>query len=46
VQNRVPKIDNTCEELNWQPRVTMKDALERIFESYRAHVRDAQDLMN
>ncbi len=46
VQNRVPKIDNTCEELNWKPKITMKDALERIFESYRAHVRDAQALVN
>jgi len=46
VQNRVPKIDNTCEELNWKPKITMKDALERIFESYRAHVRDAQSLVN
>lgn len=46
VQHRVPKIDNTCEELNWKPKVTMKDALERIFESYRAHVRDAQSLVN
>jgi nucleoside-diphosphate-sugar epimerase len=46
VQNRVPKIDNTCKDLNWQPRVTMQDALERIFESYRAHVREAHDLMN
>src|SRR5207244_1746347 len=44
VQNRVPKIDNTCEELGWKPKITMKDALERIFESYRAHVRDAQSL--
>jgi nucleoside-diphosphate-sugar epimerase len=46
VQNRVPKIDNTCKDLNWQPRVTMVDALQRIFESYRTHVREAQDLMN
>lgn len=46
VQNRVPKIDNTCKDLNWQPKVTMKDALERIFESYRAHVREAQNLVN
>ncbi len=46
VQNRVPKIDNTCQDLNWQPRITMQDALKRIFESYRSHVRDAQDLMN
>ncbi|MGE0115768.1 MAG: bifunctional UDP-4-keto-pentose/UDP-xylose synthase [Steroidobacteraceae bacterium] len=46
VQNRVPKIDNTCKDLNWQPRVTMQDALQRIFESYRSHVRDAQALMD
>jgi nucleoside-diphosphate-sugar epimerase len=46
VQNRVPKIDNTCKDLEWQPRVTMKDALERIFESYRAQLREAKDLMN
>lgn len=46
VKNRVPKIDNTCADLNWKPRVTMDQALERIFESYRSHVRDAQDLLN
>jgi nucleoside-diphosphate-sugar epimerase len=46
VQNRVPRIDNTCADLNWKPRVTMQDALERIFESYRAHVREAQALVN
>jgi len=46
VQNRVPKIANTCADLNWQPRVTMQDALERIFESYRSHVREAQALVS
>jgi nucleoside-diphosphate-sugar epimerase len=46
VQNRVPKIANTCTDLNWKPRVTMQDALERIFESYRTHVRDAQALVS
>jgi nucleoside-diphosphate-sugar epimerase len=46
VQNRVPKITNTCEDLHWQPKVTMQDALQRIFESYRTHVREAQQLMD
>jgi nucleoside-diphosphate-sugar epimerase len=46
VQNRVPKITNTCADLNWQPKVTMQDALQRIFESYRTHVREAQQLMD
>ena len=30
VQNRVPKIDNTCADLDWQPSVNMQDALKRI----------------
>lgn len=46
MQNRVPKIDNTCADLRWQPRITMQDALQRIFESYRTHVREAQSLIN
>ena len=29
VQNRVPKIDNTMRELDWQPRVDMEDALKQ-----------------
>jgi len=46
VQNRVPKIDNTCAELNWKPAVTMEDALARIFDSYRSQVGEAQGLVN
>ena len=45
VQNRVPKIDNTCAELGWQPRVTMDEALVRIFEAYRGDVARAQALV-
>jgi nucleoside-diphosphate-sugar epimerase len=45
VQNRVPLIENTCVELNWEPRVTLQDALARIFESYRTHVSDASLLL-
>jgi nucleoside-diphosphate-sugar epimerase len=46
VQNRVPQIDNTCAELNWRPRVTMEDALTRIFDSYRSQVAEAKGLVN
>jgi nucleoside-diphosphate-sugar epimerase len=46
VQNRVPKIDNTCAELHWQPRVGMEDALRRILDSYRTQVSVAQALVN
>jgi len=46
VQNRVPKIDNTCAELHWQPRVTMEDALKRILDSYRSQVGEAKSLVN
>ena len=31
VQNRVPKITNTCDELKWKPRVDMATALEAYF---------------
>jgi nucleoside-diphosphate-sugar epimerase len=46
VQNRVPEIADTCTDLKWQPRVGMQEALQRIFDSYRAHVREAQALVN
>ncbi len=45
VQNRVPKIANTCKDLKWQPRVNMQAALKHIFDAYRTHVADAQRLV-
>ena len=45
VQNRVPKIDNTMQELGWAPRATFDDALRKIFEAYRMHVADARALV-
>ncbi|HEV2219265.1 MAG TPA: bifunctional UDP-4-keto-pentose/UDP-xylose synthase [Casimicrobiaceae bacterium] len=45
VQNRVPKIDNTCADLRWSPRVPMEEALRRIFDAYRGHVADARALV-
>ena len=37
VQNRVPKIANTCRDLAWKPRTSMHDAFKYIFEANRAH---------
>ncbi len=45
VQNRVPKITNTCADLKWRPRVDMDAALKHIFDAYRANVGDARRLM-
>jgi nucleoside-diphosphate-sugar epimerase len=46
VQNRVPRIDNTMQELGWAPKVDMKDALRYIFDSYRGQLEDAKALSN
>ncbi|RCS59385.1 bifunctional UDP-4-keto-pentose/UDP-xylose synthase [Parvibium lacunae] len=45
VQNRVPKIANTKEELGWAPTVDMKDALRGIFDAYRGQVAAAKQLV-
>lgn len=46
VQNRVPKIDNTMQELGWKPKTTMADALEHIFQAYRHDVVHARQLVD
>lgn len=46
VQNRVPKIDNTRRDLDWQPRIDMLTALRHIFEAYRGHVAEARRLVD
>ena len=46
IENRVPKIDNTCTELDWQPRVTMLQALTEIFDAYRGETRVAGALLD
>jgi len=46
VQNRVPKIENTCADLDWRPVVPMDEALKRIFDAYRGHVGLARRLMD
>lgn len=45
VQNRVPKITNTCLDLDWQPKVGMEQALRYIFDAYRNHVVEARRLI-
>jgi len=45
VQNRVPKIENTVSELGWAPQVNMRDALAKIFDSYKDNLVDAKDLI-
>jgi nucleoside-diphosphate-sugar epimerase len=45
VQNRVPKIDNTCADLGWRPTVTMEESLRRIFDAYRGQVAEARALV-
>jgi nucleoside-diphosphate-sugar epimerase len=37
VKNRVPKIDNTCRDLKWQPRTGMREAFEHIYDANRMH---------
>jgi nucleoside-diphosphate-sugar epimerase len=45
VQNRVPKIENTMEDLDWAPTTTMADALRGIFDAYRGQVAAARELI-
>ena len=44
VQNRLPKISATVDELGWRPTVSMDASLRRIFESYRGKVVEARSL--
>jgi nucleoside-diphosphate-sugar epimerase len=46
VQNRVPKIENTQNDLGWTPTTNMADALRGIFDAYRGQVGAAQALMD
>ena len=45
VQDRVPKINNTCADLDWQPTVTMDESLRHIFDAYRGQVAEARALV-
>jgi nucleoside-diphosphate-sugar epimerase len=45
VQNRVPKIENTKNDLDWAPTTSMADALRHIFDAYRGQVGVARGLV-
>jgi len=44
MQNRVPHIANTSRDLNWRPKVGMKDAVTRVLDAYRTQVGEARRL--
>lgn len=44
VTRRVPKIDNTMNDLEWAPKIGMMDALDRIFDHYRDQIDAAEHL--
>jgi nucleoside-diphosphate-sugar epimerase len=46
VQNRLPKITGTVDDLGWKPTIDMKTALRRIFDSYRSKVIEARSLVD
>ena len=46
VQHRVPKITNTCDELEWSPQVDMAQALRHIFDAYRGQIAEARGLVD
>ena len=45
VRARRPWINNTVEELGWKPEVDMPTALKRVFESYKADIKEARALV-
>lgn len=44
MQNRVPWIKNTQEELSWEPLYSLKDSLNTLFEYYEKEVQRALEL--
>ncbi|MBF0401579.1 MAG: bifunctional UDP-4-keto-pentose/UDP-xylose synthase [Magnetococcales bacterium] len=46
IEHRVPWIDNTCQDLAWQPQVDLPTALRRIFATYRTEVERAGALLD
>jgi len=46
IETRVPWIDNTREELVWEPAVAVRDTLRGIFQAYRHEVAEARALID
>lgn len=45
MQNRVPYIENTKQDLEWEPRVSMREALERTYEAYIDYLEQARSAL-
>ena len=46
IQTRVPAINNTRDELGWEPKVKLRDALYGIFEAYKNEIGEASALID
>ncbi|MBF0182933.1 MAG: bifunctional UDP-4-keto-pentose/UDP-xylose synthase [Magnetococcales bacterium] len=46
IEHRVPWIDNTCQDLQWQPKIALATSLRRIFATYRTEVERAGALLD
>lgn len=46
VKTRVPYIGNTREELEWEPKLGIREILRKIFEAYRHEISVAGDLID
>lgn len=46
IQSRVPYIQNTCDELDWLPTVSLKSALSKIMDTYKNEVAEARALLD
>lgn len=44
IQTRVPRIDNTCNDLHWRPKTDMLTALQSIFDAYAQDLQRAREL--
>jgi nucleoside-diphosphate-sugar epimerase len=44
VQNRVPKIENTMQDLGWKPTFSMNEALHKILDAYKDKIAEAANL--
>lgn len=45
IKTRVPWIENTCQELAWEPKIKLREALTNIFDYYRKEVQSAAELL-
>lgn len=46
IQTRVPWIGNTCDDLDWAPRIGIRESLRTIFDAYRDEVAQARALID